>query len=278
MSYGPPNQPPPNIGPPSFGPAPKPSLQSRLLAPTAAPNKKTLMVGLGAVVVGVLLIVFSFLTWLSLSATISEPIPGAGEMKVNVEMSVTGVGVDSSDVDISMPDGVPDGLIDESQIDPDQSGGDGPGSPAIWTIVFGVLLIVGGALIAVRRFPGIGAIIVAVAGLATTIATIVFVADPLGAFGGDMGDVDSSDASAGYGLWLTLVLSLIALAVGAAAVLGTLFPEKLGGPKSPVGPGFGPQPGFGPAQPPNFGQQPPNYGQQPPNFGKQPPNFGPPRG
>lgn len=307
MTYGPPNQPPPNFGQqppvPGFGQA-KPSVQQALLAPTAPPNQKSLIVGIAAAVVGLLLIVFSFLNWLSVNVTQSESVAGMGDLSVTMDLSVNGVGSYSTDVDVNLPSGVPDSVASEIRKGADQGfaegADDGPGSPAVWTIIFGALLIVGGALIAARRFPGVGAIIVAVAGLATTIATVVFVADPLGAFGGDMGDMEGADVSAGYGLWLTLVLSLVALAAGAVAVLLTVAPGKFGTPSPQAGQGFGaPQQAFGapqqqapqqqfgqqvPPQAPGFGQQPPqapNHGQPPqqqPNFGQQPPNYGPPQG
>ncbi|MCF8588522.1 hypothetical protein [Gordonia liuliyuniae] len=304
MTYGPPNQLPPNFGQqPPFPGAPvtagqngKPSVQRAILAPTAAPNKKSLLVGVGAAVVGALLIIFSFLNWLSVNVSSSQSIPGAGTMSMNMELSVNGVGSYATDVDVDLPDGIPDSIADDVRTSADEGfaegADDGPGSPAVWTIIFGVLLIIGGALIAARRFPGIGSIIVAVAGLATTLATIVFVADPLGAFGGDMGDMDGggAEASAGYGLWLILVFSLVALVVGALAVLMTVAPEKFGTASRPAGPGVGAPHQFG-AQQPGFGQPQPGQpapGQpqggfppvppQGPNYGQQPPNYGPPQG
>ncbi|WOC12810.1 hypothetical protein [Gordonia sp. MP11Mi] len=311
MTYGPPNQPPPNFGQqPPFPGAPATagqngqlSVQRAILAPTAAPNQKSLLVGVGAAVVGALLIIFSFLNWLSVNVSSSQSIPGTGTMSMNMELSINGVGSYATDVDVDLPGGMPDSIADEVRKSADEGfaegSDDGPGSPAVWTIIFGVLLIVGGALIAARRFPGIGSIIVAVAGLATTIATIVFVANPLSAFGGDMSDMDEggADVSAGYGLWLTLVFSLVALVAGALAVLMTVAPEKFGTSSRPAGPGFGgpqqqfgapPQAGFGQPQSgqPQPGQPAPGQQQggfppvppQGPNYGQQPPNYGPPQG
>lgn len=292
MTYGPPNPQypagpnPQQPGPPPFGAAQvKASPAQAILAPTAAPNQKSLIVGAAAAVAGLLIIVCGFLNWLSLTASFSESIPGAGDMSMEIEMSVNGVGSHSASIDVSLPDSIPSSTKDEieanaaKEFDSESQDGDGPGSPAVWTIIFGALVVIGGAMIAVRRFPGIGAVVVAVAGLASTIAAIVFVADPLGAFGGNMGDMEggTADTSAGYGLWLTLILSFVALVGGALAVLMTVAPEKLGGSRAgalPAGPTVpGGAPGFAPGTA-NYGQQPaqPNYGQQPPaapNYGQQ---------
>lgn len=123
MSYGPPNQPPPNFGQPPQqagvpGPS-KPSVQSKLLAPTGARSRNSLIVGAGAALLGVLLIVFSFLTWLSLNASMSHSLAGAGDMTMDINMTVNGVGSDSTDLDVSLPGGIPASVADEIQANAD---------------------------------------------------------------------------------------------------------------------------------------------------------------
>ena len=288
MTYGPPNPQypagpnPQQPGPPPFGVAPvKASPVQAILAPTAAPNQKSLIVGAAAAVIGLLLVVFSFLTWASISVNQSNSL-GGESMTVKIEMSISGLGDADVSTDVDLPGSLPDSVKDEilksaPTADELNSDEDGPGKPGVWMIVFGVLLIAGGVLVVIRKFPGIGAVIAAVAGVAATITAIVFVADPIGAFGGTMNDTPAGagvDSGASYGLWLTLLASLAALAVGALAVLLTVVPEKFGGSRAgamfagPAAPGGAP--GFaqaGPAQPgpvppgaPNLGQ--PNYGQQ----------------
>ncbi len=288
MTYGPPNQPPAGQYPQQpFSPgAAKQSPSQAILAPTAAPNQKSLIVGAAVAVLGLLLIVFSFLNWTTISMEQSQSL-GGESMSIKVEMSINGLGNSDVSTDVSLPSSVPDSVKNEitssaPSADELNNGSDGPGKPAVWMIVFGVLLIAGGVLIVVRRFPGIGAVIAAVAGVAAAITAVVFVADPVGAFGGKLKDAPSGanlDSSVGIGLWLTLLVALVALAGGAVAVLLTVAPDKFGG--SPAAPtGFGaPVPGTGgfgqPGQPqPNFNQQnfnQPNFNQPGPAQGGFPP-------
>ncbi|WP_341267901.1 hypothetical protein [Gordonia malaquae] len=292
MTYGPPNPQypsgpnPQQPGPPPFGAAPaKASAAQAILAPTAAPNQKSLIVGAVAAVIGLLLVVFSFLTWASISVDQSTSL-GGDSMSVKIEMSISGLGNADVSTDVNLPGSLPDSVKDEilrsaPTADELNSDEDGPGKPGVWMIVFGVVLIVGGVLIVVRKFPGIGAVVATVAGVAATITAIVFVADPIGAFGGTMKDTPAGagvDSGASYGLWLTLLASLAALAVGGLAVLMTIAPEKIGGSRAgglPTGNAVPGAPGFaqpGPAQPGSVPPAAPNYGQQPaqPNYEQQP--------
>ncbi|WP_143965298.1 hypothetical protein [Gordonia zhaorongruii] len=247
MTYGPPNSTPsePNQArvPTAHDSSAQPPALQRLLAPTAAPNLKSLLIGAVIALVGLLLIVFGFLNWLSYSATKSL---GPVDASVALDLSVSGVGNPTADTEVRLPDAIPavvrDGMEERVAADASdvENREDGPGSPATWTIVCGVLLIAGGALMALRRFPGIGAVIAALAGLAATCSSIAFVADPLGAFGGNMtGENSGADLqySAGYGLWLTLIASLVALAAAALAVAVTLAPGRSDG--VPVRQAFG---------------------------------------
>ncbi|MFT4085753.1 MAG: hypothetical protein QM658_01135 [Gordonia sp. (in: high G+C Gram-positive bacteria)] len=157
--------------------------------------------------------------------------------------------------------------------------------PGVWTIVFGLLAAVGAVLLLIRRFPGIGALVVTVAGLAATIAVIVFVSDPASAVGmkSDGDFPPDADVSTGFGLWLALLGALLGLLAGVAAVLLNLMPDKFDDAK-PAAPGqFGGRPQGGPQQfgAPQQGYQQPGHPQQggyPPQPGYPQQGFGPQSG
>jgi len=266
MTFGPNPVPPgPNPAPgfPPVAPA-NPPAKAALLAPTGPSSQRRLIISVVAGVAGLLLIIGSFLTWASVDETDSS-----GGITASVQISISGMG--SGDVTLEGMDDSGFGT-DSITAQMEQSIEDEAAKNGIWTLIFGILILAGGALIAVRRYPGIGAAVVGVVGLASTIAAIVFVADPAGAVGdGDTGDVD---VGAGVGLWLVLVGALLGLLAGAAALAVTLRPAQYddAAPAPLAAPGFGPQ-GFG--QPQGFGgpQAPQGYGgpqapQAPQGFGQ----------
>lgn len=278
MTYG--QQFPPQ--PPSTPPQRSGGAQQALLAPTAPPNQIRLIAGIGVAVAGLLLIAFAFLNWLTISVHESESIMG-NEMSVNMEMTINGVGSHDAQIDMNLPSSIPTSIREQIEANNNSSmtdlnsSEDGPDSPAKWTIIFGILLIIGGALVAVRRFPGIGAIVAVFGGVAATIASIIFISSPLTAFGANKNELDGADVSAGLGVWLTLLVSLLALVGGALLLAMTVMPEKLaflgGGGGQPNG--ASPQ-GFGQAQPQQYGQQPPQGYAPPQQFGTQQPQYGQP--
>jgi len=273
-----------------------------LLAPTGPSSQRRLIIAVVAGVAAILLIVGSFLTWASMSASESDSSIGAA-MNVTIDMDVTGMGTGDATVDIDtseFPDEIADQIRDEVEKQNIGLSGeieDNASKPGIWTIIFGVIVAIGAILIAVRRFPGVGALLALAAGLAATIATIVFVIDPAGAVGAN--DIpDGADVSAGIGLWLALVGALLGLLAGAAAVAVTLRPAQFddaapaqlgapggfgpqgfGGPQAPGG--QAPQ-GFGgpqaPPAPQGFGQPQAPGGQAPHGYTGQPPQGQPPQG
>lgn len=249
QGYG--QQPPQGYGQPQHPGAYAPAATgagSPLLAPTGPSTQRRTIVGGVAALSALLLIVFSFLSWATASE--EEALPGGGE--VSYSASISGMG--SVDMDVSMPSEL-QGYMSEDQLKEQMNDSADTKMPGIWTVIFGVIVGIGAALVFVRKFPGIGGVLIAVGGFAATIASIVFIADPIGAVAKDTSSKDSEVFSAGYGLWLVLVGSLLALLAGAAMLALTLAPSKFDDtPAAPVG--FG---GPGPQYP---GQQYP--GQQHP--------------
>lgn len=259
MTYGPPNpQYPAGPNPQQPGWSPQPAQQpatnilSRITAPVVAADR-LFQAGIGLAVGGVLLIVFSCLSWVSSESG-------------GISASITGIGTVSFDAP-----GESEDLIARNTEATEEL----LNAPGIWTIIFGVLILGAGVVLIVRRFQGIAAVAGAVLGVIALITALVFFADPGNALlDSSLGDSSmSDDESRGYGLWLVLIGALVSAVVGAYALALVLIPEKLGAAGAPVG--FAPQQpgGFAPGTA-NYGQQPaqPNYGQQPPaapNYGQQ---------
>lgn len=265
MTYGPhnpgqpgqypPGQPPQGLPgqPPQYPGAypPAPAATSPLLAPSGPATQRRTIVGAVAAVAALLLIVFSFLTWASASDSINE----AG---VSADMSVTVSGMGSVDTDLQMHN-APAGF--EDMMNQSDSANEDTKMPGIWTVIFGILVGAGAALMLLRRFPGVGALLTVVGGLAATIASIVFIADPIGAVAKGTTGQDRELFSAGYGLWLVLIGSILALLAGAAMLALTLAPAKFDD-AAPAPGGFG-GPGQFPGQPPFPGQPQAQFGGQP---------------
>ncbi|WP_051198883.1 hypothetical protein [Gordonia shandongensis] len=215
-----------------------------LSAPAFAAADKLRIVGgiLGGT--GILLIIFSCLSWIS-----SEE----SAMGMTVKVAVSGLGGTSVDYSGPGADQIPDSVKN-----PDDPGFSSPGA---WTIAFGVLLLLVAVPLLIRMYQGFAALAAAALGFATFITATVFFGAPAWAFSGESQDLGSE--SRAYGLWLVFVLGFVALGAGAVALLMVLMPAKFGA-SAPVGfaPGqYGqPHPGqqYGQPQP---GQQ---YGQPQP--------------
>ena len=253
--YGAPGQPPQFAGAPA--PAGAPAATVPLLAPTGPASPRRMIVGAVAAVAALLLIVFSFLTWASASDTESNPVTG----DVSISVSVSGMGSVDADTDFEVPDELA-GFMSEEEMraQMNESADAETKMPGIWTVIFGVIVGIGAVLVLVRRFPGIGAVLIALGGVAATIASIVFIADPIGAVAKNTSAEDRELFSAGYGLWLVLIGALLALLAGAAMLALTLAPAKFddagSAPAGFGGPGQYPGRQPFPGQPQNFGQQP----------------------
>ncbi|MFM9377675.1 hypothetical protein [Gordonia sp. VNK21] len=273
-----------------------------MLAPTGPSSQRRLIIAVVAGVAAILLIVGSFLTWASMS--MDEDVSEMGmEFSYSAELTVTGMGSADANVDLDTS-GLPPEIAEaaENELGNESLGDaseieDRTKSPGIWTIILGVIVAIGAILIGVRRFPGIGAVIALLGGLAATIATIVFVSAPADSVF-KSSPRSGIDVSAGIGLWLALAGALLGLLAGAAAVAVTLRPAQFddaapaqlgapggfgpqgfGGPQAPGG--QAPQ-GFGgpqaPPAPQGFGQPQAPGGQAPQGYTGQPPQGQPPQG
>lgn len=295
--YGQPNhgQQQPNAGqqpygqPGPFGSAPAPasasgsgSVASRLTATRSGRPTPTLIIGAGLAVLGLVMVAFSFLTWATAELQLNQSIPGAGAITGSVSSSVTGLGSvsTSNDIDVSsLPSQFQEQFKKELEREQgsSDSSDDNTAAPGVWTIVFGVLLIIASVPLILRRFAAIASIVGTVIGLAALIAAAIFLSDPGAAVSAD-GRSPADDTSlggpapdvhAGYGLWIVFVAALVALIVAVGGlVLSLMRPATPAGP-APTAFGNGvpgaPQPGFGsaPWQPgsgqglgqPGFGQQ-----------------------
>ncbi|MGI6798225.1 hypothetical protein [Gordonia sihwensis] len=267
--------------PPQPPPAQPASPVAALLAPTAPPSSTRTIVGAVAAVGALVLIVCSFLAWVSGSAK-SEQSLGTARIAVGMDFTVTGMGSgDASLYVIEAPDIARAAMENQISAQEDSFSSDADEKakkPGIWMIVFGVIVAVGAVLLLIGRYSGIGALVAAVGGLAATIAGIVFVADPTGAVGMKTSSEmpPGAELGAAYGLWLVLAGALVTLAAGAAAVLFTIRPGLFGG--KPAAGAAGPaqsfgQPQYGQPQPPGPG----HYGQPQQGYGQAPGGFPPPQ-
>lgn len=287
LNYG---QQQPNAGQQPYGqpgpfgspPAPAPasgsgSVVSRLTATRSGRPTPTLIIGAGLAVLGLVMVAFSFLTWATAELHLNQSIPGAGAITGSVSSSVTGLGSvsTSNDIDVSsLPSQFQEQFTQELEREQSSSdSSDDTAAPGVWTIVFGVLLVIASVPLILRRFPAIASIVGTVVGLAALIAAAIFLSDPGAAVSAD-GKSPADDTSlggpapdvhAGYGLWIVFVSALVALIVAVGGlVLSLMRPATPAGPApTAFGNGFpgAPQPGFGstPGQP-GFGQQ--GFGQQ----------------
>ncbi|WP_244332285.1 hypothetical protein [Gordonia polyisoprenivorans] len=259
------------------------SVASRLTATRSGRPTPTLIIGAGLAVLGLVMVAFSFLTWATAELQLNQSIPGAGAITGSVSSSVTGLGSvsTSNDIDVSS---LPSQFQEQfkQELEREQSSGDSSddntAAPGVWTIVFGVLLVIASVPLILRRFPAIASIVGTVIGLAALIAAAIFLSDPgaaVSADGKSPADDNSlggpaPDVHAGYGLWIVFVAALVALIVAVGGlVLSLMRPATPAGPApTAFGNGFpgAPQPGFGSA-PGQQGLGQPGFGQQ--GFGQQ---------
>lgn len=296
MAYGQYGQPSGPGGPVPGGPAPAGGpagnpVASRLLAPVSSDPATGRILGGVLAVLGVLLVIFSCLTWASaseefdefgVSGSVSVAVSGLGGVSIDQEVDTSGLAPELAD------------LIDESDLSEEANiaeAEEDTKAPGGWTIAFGALLIIAAVPLLLGRFAGIGAVIAGLVALASLIASAVFAADPAAAVidGSVLSDDDVETFGVGYGLWIVLFASVVAVLVAGfaifRAVTATAQPAAVGGfgaPGQPYGQPqqFGQQPQqFGQPQQPGYGQQPQQqYGQpQQPGYGQQPPQqFGQP--
>ncbi|MGW0037964.1 hypothetical protein [Gordonia sp. NPDC003376] len=252
------------------------SVMSRLGAARPSRPQPTMIAGVVLALLGVILVIFSCVTWASVSQ--SETLPG-GLGTVTSSVTVSGLG--SVDAEVTgLPQGIPG--LDKDALDEAASSGDGTSAPGGWTIAFGILLVLAAVPLLLRRFASWAAVAASVIGVATLIATIVFLADPAAAVSdGDPGE-GSDQVGAGYGLWIVFLASLAAFAVAVATAALQLLPggttpgataagvTPFGAPGSGYGsqPGFGSQPGY--AGGPGYGSQPGSGYPQQPGYGTAP--------
>lgn len=276
MTYGQPPVPQPG---PNFGGTPYPGGPGWVsqaaapdwgfMAPLGPPSSRRLIAGVLALVAALLLIVGSFLTWASITEEFSEDLGGSDTLSAEVSLTISGMG--SVDMDAAISGGtesMQDAIDEEFSASAQDEAEDDTGAPGIWTVIFGGLIAVGGAVLLSRRFPGVGAGLTVLGAVAAVISAIIFVADPVGAVvTGDIGDTGEANVAVGAGLWMVLVGAILAL-VAAAAMLGlTLAPGTFDGAPATGGAGpagFGPQPG---GFPPQQGGFPPQQGGFPPQQG-----------
>ncbi|WLP89675.1 hypothetical protein [Gordonia sp. NB41Y] len=249
------------------------SVMSRLGADRPSRPQQTMIAGGVLALLGVILVIFSCVTWASVSQ--SQTIPG-GLGTITSSVTVSGLG--SVDAEVSgLPQGIPG--LDQDALDAAAAGDDGTSAPGGWTIAFGILLVLAAVPLILRRFASWAAIAATVIGFATLIATIVFLADPAAAVSdGDPG-AGSDQVGAGYGLWIVFLASLAAFAVAAATVVLQLLPG--GTPPGATAAGVTPfgAPGAGYGSQPGFGSRPgyaggPRYGSQPGGGYPQQPGYG----
>ena len=259
MTYGPPNQGGYNSAPGASGGQPYPQgapgcgapqraqspLVANLKAPSAAAGDKLFIVGIVVAVLGLIVVVFSCLSWLSVSEPHSDDV-----------IRVSGLGSVSLDLpDQDWSDEVMDEFESNMEDETSASGG--------WTLAFGILAILSAVPLLIRKFQSAGAIGATAFGFAASICAIVFVASDgkgvLDVRGASAKDLES--VHTGYGLWIVLVGSILLLLAGVFALALALLPEKFGATPVPAyGAGYGaPQTGYGQPQGTGYGQ-PQNYG------------------
>ncbi|GAA4667344.1 hypothetical protein [Gordonia humi] len=152
--------------------------------------------GVGVVVAGILLIVFSFMGW----ATNDES-----------TISVSGLGSVSAD-------GIDEHM--ESMLETSTH------ATGVWTIVFGVLLVLAGLALVFRLFPQMSGVFAGLIGIAAFITTVVFFADPAGVLPDEVTSADH--VNRGTGLWLVFIGGIIGLVAGVLAFVATNLGDKLG--------------------------------------------------
>ncbi|MGB3709163.1 hypothetical protein [Gordonia sp. (in: high G+C Gram-positive bacteria)] len=237
--------------------------------PTASSPPSTIRTLLAAVagIAALLLIVFSFFSWYSGSATTDK----AG-MTISMDVSVTGMGSGTADMEVAnVPAGLENAInkqMAKGEQDFVDSAAEKSKKPGIWTVVLGLVVAAGAALLMIGGLSRIGALVTALGGLAATIAAIVFVSDPEGALGmkDQSSQAEDFSSGAGWGLWLVLLGALLALAAGGLAV-ATLARSG----RASRAPAVAGAPGAYPDQPQQFGQVPPS---QPGEFPPAPPQQG----
>lgn len=214
-----------------------------LAAPVTFMADKLRIIGTAIGAAGLFLIVFSCLTWISSSED-------------GTSMTISGLG--SVSIDASGPMGAwMSGM--ESEISKEMS------APGVWTLIFGILLIGAAVPLIIQKFQGYAALAAALLGFITFVTAVTFFGAPVWALTGESNDLDG--ASRGYGLWVVLLVSVVALAAGIVALLMVVMPGKFGTPTPPASAQFGQ--GAPPQQygvPQQFGVQQPQYGQQQPGY------------
>ena len=171
--------------------------QSQPVSPgRPATSPLPVIAGVGVVVAGILMIVFSFLGW----ATDDES-----------TVSVSGLGRVSAD-------GVSEHM--ESML------ATGTHATGVWTIVFGVLLVLAGLALVFRLFPQLSGVFAGLVGIAAFITTVVFFADPTGVLPDEMTSADH--VNRGVGLWLVFIGGIIGLVAGVLAFAATNLGGRFG--------------------------------------------------
>lgn len=195
---------------------PRPAILDRFLSGPSDASKFTII---GAVLafLGLLLIVFSFLSWVSEDGDGGGSISGFGSVSLDA-----GGGIDKSQVDEI-----------EKELEKETS------APGVWTLIFGVLLIGASIPLIVRKFVQWGVLASVLIGLAVLITASVFFASPVASVV-DADGIDESESSAGYGLWIVFIAALLAFFVAVGALVLLSLPQK----PAPAAGGWG-QSGFG---------------------------------
>ncbi|PXW31706.1 UNVERIFIED_CONTAM: hypothetical protein DES50_104106 [Williamsia faeni] len=233
----------------------KKSVTTALLAPSSA-NPTLKFTGIGLVVAGLIMVLFSFFSW-------------AANTENGNSVSVTGFGSVSFEFSDDAGLSADEESQAEKQTEKDTT------APGIYTIVIGLLVAGAGAALIVNKFPGIAAVAGTVFALIAVIITLLFLFDPAGAvFDSDAGVGDDSGiGDAGWGLWLVTLGAVAALVVSAFATYLALTSK----PGTPAAPGSGQgQPGYAPPQQPGGQGRPQGYGQQPGGYAPPQQGYGQP--
>lgn len=205
---------------------PRPAVLDRFLSGPTGASKFTII---GAVLafLGLLLIVFSFLTWVTNETS---------EGDIKISSSISGFGSVSFDVS-----GTGSGELADIAKKQEDKAEEDTSAPGVVTLIFGVLLIGSSALLFVRKLIPWGALASTVIGLAVFITAIVYISDPVGAvWSGAKEDGPGDDSGTGYGLWIVFIAALLAFFVAVGALVLLFLPQK----PAPAAGGWG-QSGFG---------------------------------
>ncbi|MDL9937911.1 hypothetical protein QSJ18_14250 [Gordonia sp. ABSL1-1] len=175
--------------------------------PTPEAQKQFTVVGAVLAFLGVLLVIFSTLSWASADYEVHS---FAGQGGGSASVSVSGLGsVSTEGID-----------VDTDSVE------EGTSAPGVWTIIFGLLLI--GASLplligSLKKYFPWGLVASVLVGFALLITASVFFADPAGAVGDSSGDTEG--VGAGYGLWIVFLASLAAFVTAVGGLFLLLRPQ-----------------------------------------------------